>query len=371
MEEEKNCITTSQHHNIKYNNNATELFPLDTSLCSETELSPLFHCRLALVFSCLFLCAGWPYCRQRMFIITLSLILFPIISNSMSIIPQQPRRNGSRSTSIHSNGEIATPTAIITGLYRHAVKGLSADELTSVTLNQGYGECFPDDRRYALLLRRKKKEDHNDNEVDTEIKDDETQSDRMIFDPKQPKWLHKSVSVTCRRVVVSSSLSLFCSDPTFDLKYPFILRFFFLFFQNFLCTFTNPQLMSKYRAEYSIRLPPPPSKILQSAPVPILSYGLPNDMCQMPLSIPTTTTTNTNGMPPQSQSQLQPQRLLNLYERKTNTKIFDDTNDGSIDLSTEHGTYSSILSLCRSFCNILFIIGFTYIPFLNFCLRKF
>ena len=29
-----------------------------------------------------------------------------------------------------------------------------------------------------------------------------------------------------------------------------------------------------------------------------------------------------------------------------------------------------LLSLCRSFYNILFI-GFTYIPFLNFCLRKF
>jgi len=77
---------------------------------------------------------------------------------------------------------------MITGLYRHAVKGLSSDELTKVTLTSP-GETFPDDRRFALLQK------------ENEAK----------FDPTSPKWLHKN---------------------------------------HFLCAFTEPKLMSRFKTSY-------------------------------------------------------------------------------------------------------------------------
>ena len=78
----------------------------------------------------------------------------------------------------------------ITGLYRHAVKGLSADSLDRVKI-QTPGETFPDDRRFALLLAEN--------------------SDK--FDTNQPKWLHKS---------------------------------------NFLCAFSDPKLLSTFETSFRI-----------------------------------------------------------------------------------------------------------------------
>ena len=80
--------------------------------------------------------------------------------------------------------------ATVTGLHRHAVKGLSADSLESVNIAEAY-DTFPDDRRFALLY--------------------EKNADK--FEASAPDWLHKD---------------------------------------NFLCAFTNPTLMAKYEASYEI-----------------------------------------------------------------------------------------------------------------------
>jgi uncharacterized protein YcbX len=74
----------------------------------------------------------------------------------------------------------------VTALYRYAVKGLSEDVLDSVTF-ANTGDTFPDDRRYALLQ----------------------QSRRDRFDGKS--WLHK---------------------------------------ENFLCAFTEPELMATLQSYY-------------------------------------------------------------------------------------------------------------------------
>eukprot|EP00977_Amphora_coffeiformis_P023512 scaffold13509_cov157-Amphora_coffeaeformis.AAC.8 len=76
----------------------------------------------------------------------------------------------------------------VTGLYRYAVKGLSGDALSTVSLGE-VGETFPDDRRYALLY---------DKNLDK-------------FNGKD--WLHK---------------------------------------ENFLCAFTDPALMASLQSSYQI-----------------------------------------------------------------------------------------------------------------------
>eukprot|EP00545_Synedropsis_sp_CCMP1620_P001307 CAMPEP_0119005136 /NCGR_PEP_ID=MMETSP1176-20130426/1546_1 /TAXON_ID=265551 /ORGANISM="Synedropsis recta cf, Strain CCMP1620" /LENGTH=299 /DNA_ID=CAMNT_0006956909 /DNA_START=20 /DNA_END=919 /DNA_ORIENTATION=+ len=87
-----------------------------------------------------------------------------------------------------------SPSCHITGLYRHAVKGLSADELSKVTFTNA-GETFPDDRRFALLQ----------------------QKNEAKFNSETPEWLHK---------------------------------------ENFLCAFSAPQLMSNFLSSYQIVNPP-------------------------------------------------------------------------------------------------------------------
>lgn len=76
----------------------------------------------------------------------------------------------------------------VTGLYRYAVKGLSADALDQVHLGTA-GETFPDDRRYALLYENKQDK----------------------FNGRD--WLHK---------------------------------------ENFLCAFTDPALMASLESKYQI-----------------------------------------------------------------------------------------------------------------------
>jgi uncharacterized protein len=78
----------------------------------------------------------------------------------------------------------------ISGLYRYAVKGLSGDDLTKVTLLNP-GDTFPDDRRFALLLKK----------------------NEAKFDVSDPEWLHK---------------------------------------ENFLCAFTDSHLLSTFVSSYSV-----------------------------------------------------------------------------------------------------------------------
>lgn len=81
----------------------------------------------------------------------------------------------------------------ITSLHRYAIKGLSGDSVSSLTLNDGDG-AFEDDRRFALLY-------------DTSSKS---------FDGADPVWLHK---------------------------------------ENFLCAFTAPELLATLDTEYRIETP--------------------------------------------------------------------------------------------------------------------
>lgn len=96
-------------------------------------------------------------------------------------------------------------TATVTGLYRHAVKGLSADSLDQVTIEHAY-DTFPDDRRFALLYDKNMEEWQEILE-----QQDEEQAET-------PEWLHK---------------------------------------EKFLCAFTQPKLMAKFEASYEIKMAPP------------------------------------------------------------------------------------------------------------------
>jgi uncharacterized protein YcbX len=137
----------------------------------------------------------------------------------------------------------------ITGLYRHAVKGLSADVLDTVQL--GASESFPDDRRFALL---------------------KTNKGGRSFDPENPEWLHK---------------------------------------ENFLCAFSAPELMAKYRASYSLQVVPSSSSSSSAKE----SHGTPCDSIVV---------SNGGGGAPA--------KLLSLYERSTEEQVLE-----SIDLSTSQG----------------------------------
>ena len=103
-------------------------------------------------------------------------ILFLLVASSTTAL--QPMVDDNRAT--------------ITGLYRHAVKGLSADSLARVHIANAY-DTFPDDRRFALLY------DKN--------------AEKWREQEEPPEWLHK---------------------------------------ENFLCAFTNPKLMAQYEVSYQI-----------------------------------------------------------------------------------------------------------------------
>jgi uncharacterized protein YcbX len=141
----------------------------------------------------------------------------------------------------------------VSGLYRHAVKGLSADALENVQLLQA--GTFPDDRRFALM------------------KESSTES----FDPQNPDWIHK---------------------------------------ENFLCVFTDPHLMARYRASYSI----PVRRIMTCADgsgddsKQLIEYGEPCD---------TVVSENIDGVSG---------RFLTLFERSTDERVL-----GPLDMSTPAG----------------------------------
>jgi uncharacterized protein YcbX len=95
---------------------------------------------------------------------------------------------------VHAMTTTAVAKVEIQSLTRFAVKGLSGDDLpSSVTISEA-GETFPNDRRYALIKRRK-----NEKKDGAEKK--------LLFDPTNPAWSHK---------------------------------------ENFLCAFTAPALMSTF-----------------------------------------------------------------------------------------------------------------------------
>jgi uncharacterized protein YcbX len=130
----------------------------------------------------------------------------------------------SSATTSSSVTQAATSSAslgTVTGLFRHAVKGLSADALTSVNFQQA-NEAFPDDRRFALLYQK-----HQDK-----------------FQENDPKWLHK---------------------------------------ENFLCAFTAPKLFSRYEASYQLHQKLnslSEGQSLSSHPS-LLTYGNPADVVEM------------------------------------------------------------------------------------------
>lgn len=87
--------------------------------------------------------------------------------------------------------ELSPSSMTVTKLLRYAVKGLSGDELSSVTLTPN-DKTFPDDRRFALFKES---------------------SSHKIFDENEPEWLHK---------------------------------------ENFLCAFSDPEMMANFQSSYQI-----------------------------------------------------------------------------------------------------------------------
>lgn len=137
----------------------------------------------------------------------------------------------------------------VDGLYRYAVKGLSADALEKVQLLEA--GTFPDDRRFALMK--------------------ESSSSTNPFDPQNPEWIHK---------------------------------------ENFMCAFTDPHLMARYRASYSIRVL---NQDETDDSKKLYEYGTPCDTIVRAHDGTTST-------------------LLTLFERSTDEKVL-----GPLDLSTPKG----------------------------------
>ncbi|CAB9502346.1 MOSC domain-containing protein [Seminavis robusta] len=140
-------------------------------------------------------------------------------------------------------------SATITGLYRYAVKGLSGDSLKQVHISQAY-DTFPDDRRFALL-----------------------------YDKNVPKW-----------------------QDMLSAKKEWLHK------ENFLCAFTNPELMARYEASYQLLLQQSSSSSKAE------SYGVPSD--------------NIVG----KEHTAATRRLLSLRDRTSQASVF-----GPEDLATEHG----------------------------------
>jgi len=91
--------------------------------------------------------------------------------------------------------ELSHSTMQITKLARYAVKGLSGDSsLPSVILTKE-DKTFPDDRRFALLKQQSKSKGKGE------------------FDENDPQWIHK---------------------------------------ENFLCAFSDPELMAEFQSSYEI-----------------------------------------------------------------------------------------------------------------------
>jgi uncharacterized protein YcbX len=124
---------------------------------------------------------------------------------------------------------------IVTSLNRYAVKGLSGDALTSVELHWP-GETFPDDRRFALLRRQRGKRKDDEEE-------EQQQQQQRGAEFRPGTWLHK---------------------------------------ENFLCAFTEPELLSRLKTSYSIQSSVPSDETTgdgqndDNIPI-VLSRAYPND----------------------------------------------------------------------------------------------
>ena len=169
----------------------------------------------------------------------------------------------------------ATASATITGLYRYAVKGLNGDSLDRVIISKPY-DTFPDDRRFALLY------EHTKNDADKwyskNNKNNNNNTNNSNQQQQQPaEWLHK---------------------------------------ENFLCTFTNPELMATLDTNYYC----------------CTSSSQPSQEVQLLLP-----TSNDHHRQQEESSYIhqQQKRLLEIKDRATGNLLW-----GPQDLSTETGRLS-------------------------------
>lgn len=111
------------------------------------------------------------------------LVTAPLLSFLLANIPISDN-------SISKMPELSASAMTITKLLRYAVKGLSGDNLSSVTITSS-DKTFLDDRRFALFK----------------------ESSPLVFDENDPQWLHK---------------------------------------ENFLCAFSDPEMMADFQSSYEI-----------------------------------------------------------------------------------------------------------------------